>query len=108
MLKHPPGPPMTLGNMRALGVPDAREPDRQVMAMEFAIVIAMLLPATAALAEPLPIPHQRGPAGGCPAGYVWKGSYCVPFEGASQALPRPFGRACPYGWSASGSYCLRR
>jgi hypothetical protein len=71
-------------------------------------ILALFLSATAALAEPLAIPRQPGAAGACPSGYTWQGSNCVPFEGASTAIPRPLGRACPYGWSASGGYCIRR
>jgi hypothetical protein len=71
-----------------------------------AITIMLALSATAAFAEPLPQP--RPPVGGsCPHGYTSSGSYCVPGQGAQDAIPKPPNGTCPWGWTSSGSYCLR-
>jgi hypothetical protein len=85
--------------------------------MRPAIIIALLLPATAwaqlrllPATEPLPVPRQSGPGGGCPIGYSWQGSYCVPLGASSRsppAIPRPPKAVCPWGWAASGSYCVK-
>jgi hypothetical protein len=68
------------------------------------IVVATLLCATAAMAEPLPQPYSGG---SCPHGYLASGSFCVPSQGAQDAVPKPPSGSCPWGWLASGSYCLR-
>jgi hypothetical protein len=84
-------------------------------------IIALLLPLTAwaeplrllpftAWAQPLPVPRVGGPGGGCPVGYSWQGSYCVPLGASSRsppAIPRPPKAVCPWGWAASGSYCVK-
>jgi hypothetical protein len=62
---------------------------------------------TAALAEPLPQPKPSGPGGSCPFGYTTSGSYCVPSQGAQEAVPKPPNGTCPFGWTSSGSFCLR-
>jgi hypothetical protein len=71
------------------------------------IVVAMVLAASTALADPLPVLKPSGPGGSCPFGYTTSGSYCVPTQGASDAIPNPPGGTCPWGWLSSGSYCLR-
>jgi hypothetical protein len=58
-------------------------------------------------AEPLPQPKPLGPGGSCPFGYTTSGSFCVPTQGAQDAVPKPTGRTCPFGWTSSGNYCLR-
>jgi hypothetical protein len=68
---------------------------------------ALLLAPTVALAEPLPLPKPPGPGGSCPHGYLASGSYCVPSQGAQDAIAKPPNGTCPWGWMASGSYCLR-
>lgn len=74
----------------------------------FALVAAFaVLLATAALAEPLPVPKPPGPGGSCPHGWTSSGSYCVPSQGAQDAIPKPPNGTCQWGWIASGSYCLR-
>jgi hypothetical protein len=35
------------------------------------------------------------------------GSYCVPSQGAQDAIAKPPNGTCPWHWIASGSYCLR-
>jgi hypothetical protein len=35
------------------------------------------------------------------------GSFCVPSQGAQDAIAKPPNGACPFGWTSSGSYCLR-
>jgi hypothetical protein len=34
-------------------------------------------------------------------------SYCVPSQGAQDAIAKPANGTCPSGWTSSGSYCLR-
>ncbi len=60
-----------------------------------------------AAAEPMPVPKPPGPGGSCPHGYTSSGSFCVPGEGAQDAIAKPPNGTCPWGWIASGSYCLR-
>jgi hypothetical protein len=69
-----------------------------------ATVTVALLPSLA-LAQALPKP--TGPGGSCPHGYTSTGSFCVPREGAQDAIPLPPNGTCPHGWTRSGSYCLR-
>ena len=35
------------------------------------------------------------------------GSFCVPGQGAQDAIAKPPNGTCPHGWLSSGSYCLR-
>ena len=71
------------------------------------LAIVLALVATAAAAEPLPVPKPIGPGGSCPYGYVTSGSYCTPMQGAQEAISKPPNGTCPWGWTSSGSYCLR-
>jgi hypothetical protein len=64
------------------------------------LIAALLLAATAALAQPLPVPKAPGPGGSCPHGYFSSGSYCVPSAGAQDAIPKPPGGSCAFGWTA--------
>lgn len=66
-------------------------------------IIATLAPSMA-LAQPMPQPFLSG---SCPHGYTRSGSYCVPREGAQEAIPLPPNGTCPWSWMRSGSYCLR-
>jgi hypothetical protein len=69
--------------------------------------IALVLAASSAIADPLPL--LRPPKGGSPPfGYVTSGSFYVPTQGASEAIPKPPNGTCPWGWLSSGSYCLRQ
>jgi hypothetical protein len=63
-----------------------------------AMIIVLSL-AKAALAEPLPQPKPPGPGGSCPHGYTSSGSYCVPSQGAQDAVPKPANGTCPWGWT---------
>jgi hypothetical protein len=72
-----------------------------------ATAVAVALTATALHAEPLPVAKPQGPGGSCPHGYTTSGSYCVPSQGAQDAVPKPPNGTCPWGWTSSGSYCLR-
>jgi hypothetical protein len=73
-----------------------------------AIAIALLAFTTMlASAQPLPIQKPRGPGGSCPFGYMSSGSYCMPSQGAQDAIAKPPNGTCPWGWTASGSACLR-
>jgi hypothetical protein len=74
-----------------------------------ALAIAALIMwlAGIALAEPLPLQRPPGPGGSCPHGYFSSGSYCVPSQGAQDAVATPPGGTCPWGWTSSGSFCLR-
>ena len=71
------------------------------------IIIALVVWLASALAEPLPVPKPPGPGGSCPHGWTSSGSYCVPAQGAQDAVAKPPNGTCPFGWTASGSYCLR-
>jgi hypothetical protein len=76
--------------------------------MKFATIIAAIaVIGTAALAEPLPVPKPSGPGGSCPHGYFTSGSYCVPSQGAQDAIAKSPNGTCPWGWTSSGSYCLQ-
>jgi hypothetical protein len=72
----------------------------------FAILAATAL-AAHARAEPLPVAKSAGPGGSCPHGYTSSGSFCVPAQGAQDAVAKPTSGSCPLGWTASGSYCVR-
>jgi hypothetical protein len=69
-------------------------------------VIATLVPllaATAAVAQPLPVPKQTG--GPCPSSYRDSGSYCVPVsDRAPRAIPKV--GPCPSGWADNGNFCV--
>jgi hypothetical protein len=69
--------------------------------------IVAALTASVAAAEPLPVPKPTGPGGSCPHGYTSSGSFCVPSQGAQDAVPKPANGSCPWGWMSSGSFCLR-
>jgi hypothetical protein len=71
------------------------------------ISAAALVLVTGAHAEPLPQPKPAGPGGSCPFGYFTTGLYCVPSQGAQDAVPKALNGTCPFGWTSSGSFCLR-
>lgn len=71
------------------------------------LCLVVLLAGAAANADPLPVPKPIGPGGSCPFGYTSSGSFCVPSQGAQDAIPKPPNGTCPFGWTSSGSYCLR-
>jgi hypothetical protein len=58
-------------------------------------------------AEPLPQPKPIGPGGACPHGYVTSGSFCMPSQGAQDAIALPPNGTCPWSWTRSGNFCLR-
>ena len=70
------------------------------------IITIALLPSLT-LAQPLPQPKPTAPGGSCPHGYTSSGSFCVPSQGAQDAIPLPPNGTCPHGWTRSGSFCLR-
>jgi hypothetical protein len=70
------------------------------------MIIALMLIASAH-ADPLPQLKRSGPGGSCPYGYFTSGSYCVPSQGAQDAVPKPPNGTCPWGWTSSGSFCVR-
>jgi hypothetical protein len=70
-------------------------------------ILVLLLPA-AAFADPLPVPRVGGPGGGCPVGYSWQGSYCIPLSNDTPAAIPKKGTTCPSGWTAIGSYCIKQ
>lgn len=70
----------------------------------FAVIIA-LLPSLALAQQPVPKPAGAG--GSCPHGYTASGSFCVPSQGAQDAIALPPNGSCPHGWTRSGSFCLR-
>jgi hypothetical protein len=53
--------------------------------LRLAILIALL--PSLALAQPLPQPKSAG--GSCPHCYTSSGSFCVPSQGAQDAIPLP-------------------
>lgn len=55
----------------------------------------------------LPQPKPPGPGGSCAHGWSASGSFCVPRQGAQEAVPLPPNGTCPWGWIRSGSFCLR-
>jgi hypothetical protein len=65
------------------------------------ILIAALLLASPALAEPLPVRM----VGSCPAGYASGVDWCVPMPGTTREAVQKIGQ-CPPGWITSGAYCL--
>ena len=74
------------------------------------VVLALVLSASAATAQPLPVPRQPAPPA-CPVGYAWSGTFCLSLDGKRPpAMPKPTGSACPSGWwvTAEGSYCVTR
>jgi hypothetical protein len=48
----------------------------------------LALVTTTGLTEPLAVPKPPGPGGSCPHGYLAFGSYCVPRQGASDAIAK--------------------
>ena len=72
--------------------------------IRLAIIIAL---PSLALAQALPQPKPIGPGGSCPHGHTSSGSFCVPRQGAQDAIPLPPNGTCPWGYTRSGSYCLR-
>jgi hypothetical protein len=76
--------------------------------MTQATIVAILMFAAGAVhADPLPQPKPPSPGGSCPFGYFTSGSYCVPSQGAQDAVPKAPNGTCPWGWTSSGSFCLR-
>ena len=69
------------------------------------LLVLLLLASSLAWAEPLPQPLP--PSGSCPHGYSASGSFCVPRQGAQDAIPLPPNGNCPFGWTRSGSFCMR-
>jgi hypothetical protein len=61
------------------------------------IIAAVLVLVTGARADPLPQPKPSGPGGSCPHGYFNSGSYCVPSQGAQDAVPKAPNQTCPWG-----------
>jgi hypothetical protein len=59
--------------------------------------IIALLPSLA-LARPLPQHKPLGPGGSCPHGYSSLGSFCMPGEGAQDAIPLPPNGTCPHSY----------
>ena len=72
------------------------------MTTTFIATLVLLLAATVAGAEPLPVPKQGGP---CPSSYRDSGSDCVPVsDRAARAIPKI--GPCPSGWADNGHYCV--
>jgi hypothetical protein len=66
----------------------------------FITTLLVLLAATTAAAQPLPVPKT----GVCPSGYASSGSYCVPVsDRAPRAIPKV--GPCPSGWADNGHFC---
>jgi hypothetical protein len=86
------------------GLSRAAERGRSNVMRTLIVAIALAL-ITSAHAEPLPQPKTPGPGGSCPYGYFTSGSYCVPSQGAQDAVGAKW--HVPFGWTSSGSFCLR-
>jgi hypothetical protein len=71
------------------------------------IVIALALSTGTAIGQVLPQPKVGVPGASCPFGYTSSGAFCIPSQGAQQAVPLSANRSCPWGWLRNGSYCLR-
>jgi hypothetical protein len=71
------------------------------MTTTFIATLVLLLAATAAAAQPLPVPKQGGP---CPSGYSSGSAYCTP---VSPQSPRAIVKTgpCPSGWADNGHFC---
>jgi hypothetical protein len=69
--------------------------------MKITIIAGALFLAAAVHAEPLPQPKPLGPGGSCQHGYFTSGSYCVPSQGAQDAVPKLPSGTCPWGWTSS-------
>jgi hypothetical protein len=63
--------------------------------------VVVVLSATAAYAEPLPVLKPIGPGGSCPHGYTSSGAFCTPSQGAQDAIAKPPNGTCPFGWTAA-------
>ena len=74
-----------------------------------AIIMAMTLLPSLVLGLLLVyhVAHDNGAGRSCRHGYTSSGSFCVPSQGAQEAIPLPPSGTCPHGWTRSGSYCLR-
>jgi hypothetical protein len=65
-------------------------------------IVTLLLFASTATAQPLPL-QKQGP---CPSGYRESGGYCSPTSSrAPVAIPKERGQ-CPSGFMQSGNYCI--
>ena len=64
------------------------------------IIAATAFATNAAHTQPLRCRTRRGPGGSCPHGYLASGSYCVPSQGAQDAVTKPPNGTCPWGWIA--------
>jgi hypothetical protein len=73
-------------------------PSKPGEAMPIATVLAVLLAASAASAQPLPQPK----VGQCPAGYRESGGYCAPTSERAPVAIQKIGQ-CPIGFVQSGA-----
>ena len=74
------------------------------MTTTFMATLVLLLAATVASTEPLPVPKPQG--GVCPSGYSSGSGYCTPVSPQSPRAIVKTGGPCPSGWSDSGHYCV--
>jgi hypothetical protein len=68
------------------------------------VTTLLIVLASAAVAEPLPLPKQAGEE--CPKGYASRAHWCTPMPGTTRQAVRKAQRGCPSGWVTSGGYCL--
>jgi hypothetical protein len=61
------------------------KPQEKVMTRAMIIAAALVL-VTGARTDPLPQPQPVRPGSACPHGYFTSGSYCVPSQGAQDAV----------------------
>ena len=53
------------------------------------VILALLMPLSIPVrADPLPMP--KWPSRVCPSGYVSDGSFCIPWQGAQEVVPKSY------------------
>jgi hypothetical protein len=84
--------------------------DRLSMAMLalYCAIAAIIILISTVISHGEPLPQPMPPRGGsCPYGYTTSNGFCVPSQGASDAISKPPNGTCPWGWLSSASFCLR-
>ncbi|HEY2533869.1 MAG TPA: hypothetical protein VGJ20_39095 [Xanthobacteraceae bacterium] len=61
------------------------------------VAIIIIVPLPSPTLAQLPVPKPPGPGRSCPHGYTASGSFCIPSQGAQEAIPLPPNGTCPHG-----------